>query len=256
MKPKPKNIDLSIVIPALNEGKRLGKSLDELRNFLKKNDIMKNLVCEVLVVSADSNDDTHAVAMRHGKLIDNFDLLLPGKRVGKGRDVKYGMLRAKGNYVLFMDADLATPLRHLPEFLSQIQQGYDVVFATRNLRKHHSNLIRRSLSNAGNLAFRLLGGVWTEDSQCGFKMFTASASKICFGKQTINGWGFDMEVLTIANTQHLNIKPIRIDDWKDVAGGTFKASSIIFNALFTLKDLLHIVKNRLGGAYGNKDSGQ
>src|SRR5689334_16584139 len=109
-------IDLSIVIPALNEAARIGRTLDQLAHFLKTDKTLKELRTEVLVVSADGDDNTHKVAETHGNKIGNFRLLRPGKRVGKGRDVQYGMQRTKGRYALFMDADLATPLHHIPEF--------------------------------------------------------------------------------------------------------------------------------------------
>lgn len=248
MSSKNKPIDLSIVIGALNEELRIGKTLDELARFLKDDETMKNLTCEVVVVCAEGTDKTPAVVAKHGRKIANFSLLFPGKRVGKGRDVKYGMLRTKGNYALFMDADLATPLRHVPIFYNTALSGYDLVIATRNLKKHHSHLVRRSLSMAGNLAYRLLGGVWIEDTQCGFKLFSKKAARLCFGKQTINGWGFDMEILTIAKVNNFKAKHVRIDDWEDMPGGTF-VGPIIKNALETLGELLYIAKNRILGRY-------
>jgi dolichyl-phosphate beta-glucosyltransferase len=246
---KNKRPNLSIVIPALNEEKRIGKTLLELKKFLSTNPTLSKLECEVIVVSANGTDDTHAVAKQHGKALKDFQLLLPGKKVGKGRDVKHGMLRAKGNYIVFMDADLATPLRHLPTFYKEALNGHDVVVATRNLKKHHSYLPRRALSVLGNLAYRILGGVWTEDSQCGFKLFSRKAAQTCFKRQTIMRWGFDMEILTIAKSQKLKIKFIRISDWRAVVGGTFDSTHTLRNALETLYELLIIALNRLTMRY-------
>lgn len=247
-----KPADLSIVIPALNEEKRLGKTLDQLHKFLTTNASMRKLKCEVIVVNADSVDNTRSVALEHGRQFGNFRLLSPGKKAGKGRDVQYGMLHAKGNYVIFMDADLATPLRHLPRFYDLACGGYDVVVATRNLKKHHNKLSRRTLSIMGNLAYRILGGVWTEDSQCGFKLFSKQAAKVCFGNQTIMRWGFDMELLTIAKARRLSVKFVRINDWRAIDGGTFDNSQTLKNALETLHELLIIFKNRISLAYRDK----
>jgi dolichyl-phosphate beta-glucosyltransferase len=246
---KNKRPELSIVIPALNEEKRIGTTLDELKKFLKTNPTLSGIECEVLVVSANGTDNTHDVARRHGKDFKNFNLLLPGEKVGKGRDVKYGMLRAKGEYIVFMDADLATPLRHLPTFYKEALKGFDVVVATRNLKKHHSYLPRRVLSILGNLAYRILGGVWTEDSQCGFKLFNRRAAQNCFKRQTIMRWGFDMEILTIAKSQKFKTKFIRISDWRAIPGGTFDASHTVKNAIETLHELLMIAKNRVLRTY-------
>ena len=249
MNSSSKLIELSIVIPALNEEKRIGKTLDELSKFLKSDMIMSSVNCEVIVVSADGTDRTHEVAIKHSKKFTNFVLLKPGKPVGKGRDVQYAMLRAKGNHAIFMDADLATPLHHLPVAYSKALEGSDIVIATRNLQKHHSSLPRRILSQAGNAAFRVLGGVWVEDSQCGFKLFSHQAIRICFKRQTIMRWGFDMELLAIAKTHGLAIERIRVNDWQHVPGGTFDSRQIIHNALQSLEDLLYIARNRLLGRY-------
>ncbi len=244
-----KLIELSIVIPALNEEKRIGKTLDELSRFLKTNKTMKSVKCEVIVVSANGIDKTHEVALKHGKRFANFTLLKPGKPVGKGRDVQYAMLRTKGSHAIFMDADLATPLHHLPVAYNKALEGSDIVIATRNLQKHHSSLVRRYLSQAGNTAFRVLGGVWIEDSQCGFKLFSKEAARICFGRQTIMRWGFDMELLTIAKTHRINVAKVRVDDWVHIEGGTFDSHKILHNAIQSLGDLFHIFKNRIAGTY-------
>ncbi len=249
MNSKNKKIDLSIVIPALNEEMRIANTLDELARFLDSDKTIRQLVVEVLIVSADGHDQTHQIALKHGKNFKHFKLLLPGKKVGKGRDVQFGMLRAKGEVVVFMDADLATPLHHLPEFYQITTQGFGVVVATRNLKKHHSHLLRRLLSITGNMAFRVLGGVWTEDSQCGFKMFTNKAVEICFNKQTVMGWGFDMEILSIARANKLDMEFVRINDWIDQPGGTFESGKIIDHALGSFKELGVIATNRFLGKY-------
>lgn len=245
---KNKNPELTIIIPALREEKRIGKTLDELAGFLKTNAAMKKLDIEVLVVSATSTDKTHQVVLSKKNKFKNLRLLKPGKPVGKGRDVQYAMLRAKGDAVIFMDADLATPLRHLPPFYKAYLGGADLVVATRNLRKHHESLARRTLSNMGNLLFRVASGVWVEDSQCGFKMFSRRAAKICFSKLRIMKWGFDMEILAIAKANKLSITTKRVNDWKSVPGGTFE-SGFLKNAISSLAELGYIFSNRIRRVY-------
>lgn len=241
--------DLTIVIPALHEEKRIGKTLDSLAVYLKNDTILKKISTEVLVVSADSLDKTHDIVIKKQKQFSNLKLLKPGKVVGKGRDVAYGMLRAEGKIVVFMDADLATPLKYLTIFYKTINnEKIDILIGTRNLHNHHKNITRILVSNLGNLLFRIAGGVWVEDSQCGFKMFTNKASKLCFSRLTVLGWGFDMEILTIAKINHFVIKNIRINDWVSVDGGTFD-DGIIKNSVRSLKELRLIFINRLKGLY-------
>ncbi len=243
-----KNPDLTIIIPALREEKRIGKTLDELSVFLKKDKTISKLNTEVLVVSATSTDKTHDVVLKKQNKFTNLRLLKPGKPVGKGRDVQYAVLRSKGNAVIFMDADLATPLRHLPAFYKEYTKGADLVIATRNLRRHHESFARRSLSNLGNLLFRIASGVWIEDSQCGFKLFSKKAAKLCFSRLHIMKWGFDMEVLAIAKANKFSITTKRINDWKSVPGGTFE-SGFLKNAVTSLGELTYIFSNRVRRVY-------
>jgi dolichyl-phosphate beta-glucosyltransferase len=248
MKKKLKTYDLTILIPAYREGKRIGTTLDKLSSYIDKDNFFQDKTTEVIIVSADSDDDTHKIITQKQKQFSNFIFLKPGKKVGKGRDVKFGMLKASGNAVLFMDADLATPLKHVKRLYKEYENGADVVIATRNLKKHHSNILRRGVSLAGNSLFRIFGGVWVEDSQCGFKLFSKKAVAICFSKLTIMGWGFDMELLTIAKTNKLNISSVRVNDWRNVPGGTFDGN-ILNNSLNSLSDLTKILVNRLKRRY-------
>jgi len=240
--------ELTIVIPAYHEEKRIGSMLDELAAFLKHDQFFKRKAVEVLVVAADAPDKTKDIVVAKQKLFKRLVLLEPGPKVGKGRDVQYGMLRASGRVVIFMDADLATPLYYLERFYKTCMGGHDVVAGTRNILKHHPGVIRRVISNIGNILFRVAGGVWIEDSQCGFKMFSKRAAQVCFAKLSITGWGFDMEVLAIARANNLKIASYRINDWRAVPGGTF-TEDMLSTIVHSLRDLGRIALGRLTGAY-------
>lgn len=157
------------------------------------------------------------------------------------------MLKAKGDWRLFMDADLATPLHHLDSIISYIEQGKDVIIGIRDLKSSHTGL-RKFISSFGNFLIRLLLRLDIQDTQCGFKAFRAHVAEDLFSNQTITGWGFDMEVLAIAVKRGYSIQPIPINDWKDVAGGTFKNVAVT-GALSTFKDLLKIKWNLISGRY-------
>lgn len=245
--------DLTIVIPAYHEEKRIGKTLDELAYYLKSDKDMRNKVIEVIVSAADTTDKTHEVVLSKQNQFSDLRLLRPGSKLGKGRDVQYGMLRARGKAVMFMDADLATPLRHLQVFYRAYQQGSDVVIATRNLHKHHPNYLRRLLSNVGNFLFKIASGVWIEDTQCGFKLFSNEAAQLCFHKLTILDWGFDMEVLAIAKANKLQIKTIRVNDWRHVSNGTFELN-ILTNFANSFADLMKISAKRIHKDYTSRPS--
>jgi len=240
--------DLSIVIPALREAKRLPTTLKKLHDYIQNDGYFSDLKIEVVIVAADGGDNTVEVAEKWKNKIPNLVILEPGPPVGKGRDVREGMLAAKGKAVLFMDADLATPLRYIPVAYERWKTSGGVVVGVRNLRKHHPDLLRRSVSNIGNLLFRVMCGVSIEDSQCGFKLFSRQAAKICFGRMTIMKWGFDMEVLTIAKKYGINIEQVRIDDWVHQEGGHIDDNTIE-HSVASMKDLTRIFFNRVTGRY-------
>ena len=141
---------LSIVIPAYREEERIGKTLDHLQRYINTDPFIKSKSVEVIVVAANSDDNTQGIVELHKNNFDQLKLLLPGDRVGKGRDVKFGMMRARGDAIMFMDADMATPLVYISKFLKTIEDGEDIVIGVRNLNNHHDNTVRKFLSLVGN----------------------------------------------------------------------------------------------------------
>ncbi len=238
-----KQPDISIIIPALHEEKRIGKTLDELAYFLKHDSFFKNKTVEVLIVAADSSDRTYEIVLEKQSRFRHLRLLKPGAVVGKGRDVQYGVQRAAGSIIIFMDADLATPLRHLKTFYNECTRDADVVIGTRNLRVYRTNKFRSLYSSFGNSLYRLAGGMKVEDTQCGFKMFTAPAAQLCFSKLTILGWGFDLEILAIAQANKLKIKAVRIDDYTHMPYSTH-TDGVFRIALRSVSDHVRIAVNR------------
>ena len=239
---------LSIVLLAYQEEARIGRSMVELSGFLARSGLVG---VEVVVVAADRPDGTcdRTVDIVEGKraLFEHLRVICPGRQKGKGRDARAGMLAARGRRRIFMDADLATPLHHLPVALGLVEEGNAVVIGVRDLTSSHTGP-RRWLSQLGNLLVRavLLPGI--KDSQCGFKLFSADAAEDIFGRQTIDGWGFDMEVLAIARLRHHAVATVEVKDWQDVAGGSFHGNALA-GTLRTLLELLVIRQRTLSGRY-------
>ncbi len=243
-----KRPDLTIIIPAYCEERRIGRSLDSLAAFITTDSFMKRLSIEVLVVAADAPDNTHAIVLSKKDMFKKFALLKPGPRIGKGRDVQYGMLRASGTYILFMDADLATPLQHIEAFYKLCTAGADVVIGTRDLLHYRPNRLRNIFAYLGNQLYRVVGGLSVADTQCGFKMFAAVASHLCFSRLTIMGWGFDLEILAIAQANGLTIKSIPLADWQHQPFSTYNDNAFQI-ALRTIRDFAIITVNRIKGRY-------
>ena len=245
---RSKQPDLTIVIPAYCEELRIGRTLDELGTFLKTDAFFRNKDVEVLVPVADCPDRTQSIVRNKEQQFTNLSLVELGPTKGKGYAVQTGVLKSSGTCVLFMDADLATPLRHMEQFYKVCEQGNDVVIGTRNLATYRPSPVRRLASITGNLLFRVVSGLLIEDSQCGFKMFRRDAGKLCFSKMTIPTWGFDMEILTIARVNGLSVRHVRIDDWKDVPYSTF-TDHVVRVSLHSIADLSIILKNKHLGKY-------
>ncbi len=201
--------NLTVVVPAYNEAERLPASLELIRTFMDR----KARGYEVLVVNDGSTDKTEELVEQMAETWSELRLLNnPGNR-GKGFSVRNGVLNARGDAILFSDADLSTPIEEV-EKLAAFLDAHPVVIGSRGLKdaeiQIHQPAHREWLGRAFNLAFQamLLPGV--QDSQCGFKLFTRQAAKETFSKATIDGFGFDGEVLYIARRLGFSIKEVPV----------------------------------------------
>lgn len=240
---------LSIVIPTYNESARIGGTLEELARYLKQ----QKIDTEVLVVDASSPDGTADRVKKYSKSFKNLQVVdvgpKPKGKFIKGLQVKKGMLLAKGEVVLFMDADLATPLKYIKQALEQIESGSQVAICVRDLQKSHKGL-RKAISGFGNFLVQLILLPGISDTQCGFKAFTRDSAQVVFPLQTIDSWGFDMEVLAIARKKGYAIGLIQVPDWQDIKEGSkISGSSPIKASLQTFGDLLRIRWQILRGYY-------
>jgi glycosyltransferase involved in cell wall biosynthesis len=209
-------IDVSLVVPAFNESKRLPQSLPALLVALEKFDFR----CEIVLVDDGSGDDTFDVAARHLADHPNVQLLQLPWNCGKGAAVRAGVNAANGAQIAFLDADLASDMADLPRLLALLDHA-DIALGSRTLP---SSLVegRSTARNMGGALYRGLVRKLTEatvaDTQCGFKAFRAPVAKLLFSMTTSNGFGFDVEIVTLATALGFRIVecPIR---WTAVDGG-------------------------------------
>lgn len=174
---------------------------------------------ELLVVDDGSRDGTAAAAERAGACV----LRNPGNR-GKGYSVKHGMLQAQGEWTLFTDADLSTPVQELEKLWSAAEREHaQVAFGSRALDRSlvgvHQPLFRESMGRVFNLLMRLETGLPFRDTQCGFKLFETAAAREIFGRQRLDGFGFDVEVIYIATRLGYRVLEVPVA-WNDAAGST------------------------------------
>lgn len=182
---------ISIIIPAYNEEDRIGKTLDRIMKYLNK----KRIPNEIIVVDDGSKDRTREVTRKFKGII-----LTPKRRNrGKGYSVKEGVLMSKGDYVLFTDSDLSTPIEELDRFVEEIKE-FDIVIGSRALKESSvkSSWYKILLGRIGNFFISLLAVKGIKDTQCGFKLFRKETAKKLFEKQKTDGFGFDFEILYLA----------------------------------------------------------
>jgi glycosyltransferase involved in cell wall biosynthesis len=200
----------SIVIPAYNESGRLRPTLDALLRFIQQ----ENWDAEILVVNDGSKDDTAQVVREYGKQHPQVLLLEnPGNR-GKGYSVRNGMLHARGDVCLFTDADLSSPIEEARKLLAALAQGADVAIGSRwlksELQTERQPLYRQAFGRIYNLVLRIFLGMRFVDTQCGFKAFTRNAVQSIFPLQRIERWGFDPEILFLAQRAGLRVVEVPV----------------------------------------------
>ncbi len=206
---------LSVILPAYNEGPRLGQTL--LKIFAYLND--KFTGAEVIVVDDGSPDNTAQVAeesFRHAGRV-GATLLRNDVNRGKGYAVRRGLLASSGETAIFSDADLSTPIEQTPKLMAAISQGADIAFGSRALDRSliwvHQPWRREQGGKVFNTIVRLSTGLPFWDTQCGFKAFRMNVCRPVLEGATIDRFGFDVELLYVAYEAGLNLQeiPVRWD---------------------------------------------
>ena len=237
---------LSIVIPAYNEAKRIGDSLQTLSRYLRES----GFDWEIRVVDDGSEDETAAVVTRVAREESRITLQ-PEPHRGKGGAVRAGMLAAAGALRFMCDADLSMPVRELRRFLDLVPSRADIAIGSREgsgARRLGEPAYRHLLGRGFNHAVRVASLPGIDDTQCGFKLFTAEAVARTFPYATISGWAFDVEVLVIARQRGLRIVELPIEwHYRDQS-----RVSAIRDPFAMMRDVLKIRRNRARGAYAER----
>lgn len=241
------NKTVSIIIPALNEEKNLKKTINEFVQYLNK----QIYDYEIIIINDGSTDKTKEKIIELQEKFQNIILMEHKFNQGKGASVRKGLLTAKGDFRLFIDADNATSIDHLDQVWSQFEKSYDIVIASRNKKDVPNTKMlipqsawKRFLGRFGNLIIQKVMGTDIWDTQCGFKIFTKEATNNILSKTMINRWAIDIEILTIASLQNYKIAKIPVE-WKNSDESRVKPIDYIK----TLIELLKIKTNEIKGKY-------
>jgi glycosyltransferase involved in cell wall biosynthesis len=211
-------VPVSIVVPAYNEALRLPRSLPRLAGVLRR-----IADAEVIVVDDGSTDGTAAVAGEALAEIPNGTVLRLPWNTGKGAAIRAGVAAARGQSIVFMDADMASDVNDLPLLLAALEHA-EIALGSRRLG---GGAARTSGRRVGSWAFnqltRSLAGLDVADTQCGFKAFRHAEAKILFSLARSTGFGFDVEVLSIGRALGYRIAEVPVR-WSEEPGGTFRVT--------------------------------
>jgi dolichyl-phosphate beta-glucosyltransferase len=227
---------LSIIVPSFNEELRLPRSLQQIADYVAAS----NRNTEVLVVDDGSTDRTAEVAASFGDRIANLRVLENGENRGKGYSVRHGMMEAKGEYVLFTDADLSAPIEEAGKLLAALQQ-YDIAIGSRAMNRDlievHESLFREFAGIIFNRIVRIVLWLPFVDTQCGFKAFRRERCRIIFEQQRIERFGFDPELLYLARHHGLTSVeiPVRWSHSPATKINMLRDSVLMFVDVFTIR---------------------
>ncbi len=236
---------LSIIIPAHNEANRLPDTLEQVFGFLEK----QTFTSEVIVVENGSSDATFEIAQSFAELHPNLRVLQSER--GKGAAVKRGMLAAEGAYRFMCDADISMPVTEIAKFIPPALNNFDIVIASREAKgavRYNEPPYRHFGGRAINFIIQLFILPGLNDTQCGFKCFSAKVTEDIFHLQTLNGWSFDIELLYIARRHKYTIQEIPIH-W--VHHPETKVSAVR-DAIRMIQDIFRIHANARRGMYGTR----
>ena len=202
--------DISIVIPAYNEESRLSSTLDQILDFVRR----QQWAAEVIVVDGCSQDGTAGLVRRYSHQHSNVRLVAVPSNRGKGYCVREGVMNACGRIILFTDADLSSPIEESLLLLAALETGADIAIGSRWMRRElqsrRQSLSRQGMGRIFNFMLRLILGLNFKDTQCGFKAFRRNAAQTIFSLQKIEGWGFDPEILFLASQAGVTVVEVPV----------------------------------------------
>lgn len=247
---QPSGIELSIIIPAYNEERRLPAALDRIRDFLGS----RADTTEVIVVDDGSTDQTQKIVEQRQPDWPALRLVANGENRGKGYSVRRGMLEARGRIALFTDADLSAPIEESAKLLEALE-SYDAAIGSRAVDRSvievHQSRLRELAGILFNGLVRIILRISFEDTQCGFKAFRREKARIVFLQQKIEGFGFDPEILFLCRKHGLRVAEVPVRWRHDPATKVH----VFRDSLRMFGDLVAIRWRWMCGAYAKESPG-
>ncbi len=237
---------LSLILPAHNEAGRLASCLSQVKAFVNA----QSYESEVLLVENASTDETLNIAK---SFLEDFPQLkiIQLEQAGKGNAIRTGMLQAEGQYRFMADVDFSMPIEEINKFLPPLLENSQLSIASREKagsKRIDEPFYRHLIGRAFNFLVQLLVLPGIQDSQCGFKCFSAEVAEAIFPKQRLDGWSFDVEILCIAREMGFEIREVPVI-WTYQKGSRM---NVLRQSWRMFKDLLLIRSNKRKGLYRGK----
>jgi dolichyl-phosphate beta-glucosyltransferase len=237
---------LSIVVPAFNEAKMLKDNVGNFNSYLSQ----QTYDYEIIIVNDGSTDDTKNQALALVGSSQKIKLIENKKNLGKGATIRKGMLSARGDFCLFIDADGATSIDHLALAWPLMQVKNDIIIGTRNKKdvsgacqKIPQALWKRTLGTMGNYIIRsmVVKNIW--DTQCGFKILSKKAVNDIIPRTRTNRWAFDVEILVLAKKINYKIAQIPVR-WENRPYSRVGITGYLFTFFEVGKIKLNLLTNK------------
>lgn len=226
-------VELSIVVPAYNEERRLPPTLIDIIDYFDR----RGFSYEVIVIDDGSRDSTPEVVRKFERVRNQVRLIQLPKNYGKGHAVRLGVLNSRGNKILFADADGATPIEEYERLAQALSSGGDIAIGSRAIAsaetKVATSIHRRLLGRMFNRCVNMILLPSIADTQCGFKMFTRKAAMFLFKRQHADRFSFDVELLYMAHKANLAVKEVPIN-WTNVPGSKV---NLVVDSLCMFRDV-------------------
>jgi dolichyl-phosphate beta-glucosyltransferase len=240
---------LSVIIPAYNEASRQGSGIKDHLQSIKTYFQGKNIPYEVVIVNDGSKDNTGEFIESYQNFFDNMTFINRKENKGKLFSVQEGLLKARGKFRLFTDADGATAINNLDKFWKYMEDKENVIIGSRDLKQSkidkHQPKIKEILGDAGNLLIQyLLDLRGIKDTQCGFKVLSQEVVEKIIPQMKAIRWGGDFEILALAKKMDYKIIEVPIE-WTDSGQSTVG----IKGYLETLKELFQVKWRMMTGQY-------
>jgi dolichyl-phosphate beta-glucosyltransferase len=227
---------LSLIVPAYNEVRSIGQTLDDFERYLAHEPYAYEII-----VAADGNDGTRELVGKRAQADARLRVIGEPERGGKGRGIRNAVALASGSFIGFVDADHKTPIEELDKFWPWFGEGYDLVIGSRGLQDSRIEVAqpwyRRYGAQCFGMVMHALFGLRSiVDTQCGFKFFRGDVARDLFGRQRIDGYMFDVEVLWLAERLGYRIRQVGVR-WRDDGDSRLQ---LVAGNWHNLMDLLRI----------------